>query len=57
VFALAAEGLTDVGVRNISRATDNLAEKVMGSVSRFGVGQMAGGDHRQRPAQTVSAEG
>jgi hypothetical protein len=52
-FALAAEGLTNVGIRDIRRT----AEEARGAVGRWGIGQMAVGDHRQPATQPVGIGG
>jgi hypothetical protein len=54
-LALAAEGVTNAGVRDITRVTDDLAEKAKGAVDMCGFGQMVGGDHRQTSAPSIGA--
>ncbi len=52
-FALAAEGLTNLGIGDIRRA----AVQARGAVGGWGIGQTAGGDIRQTEPQAVGKGG
>lgn len=47
--ALAAEGFTNVGIRDITHATSDLSEKARG------LAQMVGGDHRQTSPKRIGS--
>ena len=52
-IALAGEGFTNLGIRDSQRT----ATKARGAANRWGIGQLAGGDHRQTAPQPVGAGG
>jgi hypothetical protein len=56
-LALAAEGLSNMGIRDIQCAAEGLADEAREVANRWGIGQMVGGDHRQMETQPIGAGG